>query len=77
MKNFEKDQPKLCQEILQNHVNSNTEDYRRTIIRTMQTMGVLDGDEDSDYYMDDEDLMDIPTINKVAIDEENTTDQNE
>ena len=38
---------------------------------------LLDGDEDSDYYMEDEDLMDIPTINKIAFDEETTTNQNE
>ena len=65
MRNFEKDQPKLCQQILQNHVTSKTEDYRRTIIRTMQTMGILNDDEIPDYYMDDDEIMDIPAVNRV------------
>ena len=52
MKIFEKEQPKLCQDILNNHITSNTEDYKHIIIRTMQTMGVFNDDVDLDDYMD-------------------------
>lgn len=72
MKNFEKDNPKLCKDILQNHIQNNTEDYKRTIIRTMQTMGILNDDEDSDYYLDNEDILDIPSVNKVSFDDNNS-----
>ena len=66
MKNFEKDQPKLCQTILQNHITSNTEDYKRTIIRTMQTMGVLSDGEDSDSYLENDELLDVPIVNSIT-----------
>ena len=70
MKNFEKEQPKLCLEILQNHITSNTEEYRRTIIFSVQTLGNLNGDEDSDYYVKDDELLDIPLINRLSTKED-------
>ena len=73
MKKFEKEQPKLCQDILNNHINSNTEDYKRIIIRTMQTMGVLNDDVDSEDYMESDEILDIHTIKKITLEDDQDT----
>ena len=36
----------------------------------MQTMGVLNDDEDSDHFLDDDEILDIPTINTMTINDD-------
>ena len=55
----------MCKQILENHISINTEEHKRTIIRTMQTTGILDDDEDSDSYMDMEEIIHTPVVNRV------------
>ena len=50
MNEFSKNNPLVCSRILENHVTVNTEEHKRTIVRTMQLTGVLDDEEDSDSY---------------------------
>ena len=51
MQAFVQNQPQLCKQILANHISPNTEEHKRTIVRTMQQTEVLDDDEDSDSFM--------------------------
>ena len=52
MNEFSKNNPTVCSRILENHITVNTEENKRTIVRTMQLTGVLDDEEDSDSYLD-------------------------
>ena len=65
MQSFMKNQPQMCKQILDNHISTNTEEHKRTIIRTMQLTGVLDDEEDSDSYMDMDEIIHTPTVNKI------------
>ena len=66
-------QPQLCKQILSNHISTNTEEHKRTIVRTMRQTGVLDDDEDSDSFMDMYEFINTPIVNKVG-NPENVTD---
>ena len=66
MQSFMKNQPQMCKQILENHISTNTEEHKRTIIRTMQLTGVLDDEEDSDSYMDMDEIIHTPTVNKIT-----------
>ena len=66
MGNFVKKNPDMCNEILSNHIASNTVEHKRTIVRTMQTMGIFDEDEDSDSFLDHDDIVETPTVNKIT-----------
>lgn len=74
MGNFVKNNPKICTEILSNHIASNTVEHKRTIVRTMQTMGILDEDADSDSFLDQEEIVDTPTVNRIISDESSCQD---
>ena len=66
MGNFVKKNPYICNEILNNHIASNTIEHNRTIVRMTQTMGIFDEDEDSDAFLDHEDIVDTPTFNRIV-----------
>ncbi len=66
MGNFVKQNPTICTEILNNHIASNTVEYKCTIVRTMQTMGIFDEDADSDTFLDQEEIVDTPMVNKIS-----------
>ena len=68
MANFVKQNPTTCTEILKNHIASNTVEHKKTIVRTMQTMGIFDEDADSDTFLDQEEIVDTPTVNKITDD---------
>ena len=65
MQAFMKNQPQMCKQILDNHISINTEEHKRTIVRTMQTTGLLDDDEESDSYIDMEEIIHTPVVNRV------------
>ena len=77
MTQFVKDKPKLCTQILQNHITSNTEEQKRTFIRSMQTVGVFDDDEDSDEYLDADEVIYSPIVNKIDLDDQSISCQQE
>ena len=78
MENFVKQNPQVCTEILNSHIANNTVEHKRTIVRTMQTMGIFDEDTDSDNYLDNEEIVDTPVVNKIidltGSDTDNPTD---
>ena len=51
---------------MKNHIVSNTVEHKHTIVRTMQTMGIFNEDEDSDTFLDQDEIVDTPTINKIS-----------
>ena len=55
----------MCKQILDNHININTEEHKHTIVRTMQHTGVLD-DDDYDSYMDMDETIHTPVVNRVS-----------
>ena len=72
MGDFIKKNPSICTEILNAHIANNTVEHKRTIVRTMQTMGIFDDDVDSDTYLDHDDIIDMPTVNQVVHNNPNT-----
>ena len=69
MAKFASTKPKLCAQILQNHVNTNTEEQKRIFVRSMQTFGVFDDTADSDEFLDAEEVIHSPIVNKIDIHE--------
>ena len=65
MADFSKQNQMVCKKILENHIAINTEDHKRTIVRTMQLTGVLDDEEDSDSFLDMEEIIHTPIVNKI------------
>ena len=65
MENFVKENPQICTEILNSHITNNIVEHKRTIMHTMQTMGIFDKDTDSDNYLDNEEIVDTPVVNKI------------
>ena len=65
MNEFSEDNPLVCSRILENHITVNTEEHKRTIVRTMQLTGMLDDEEDSDSYLDIEESIDTPVVYKI------------
>ena len=72
MARFMKQNPQTCDEILSHHISSNTVEHKRTIVRTMQTMGFFDEDADSDTFLDDDNIVDTPVVNKIVTDLHNS-----
>ena len=46
MSKFATDKPKLCEQILQNHISTNTEEQKQTFVRSMQRFRVFDENAD-------------------------------
>ena len=51
---------------MKNHIVSNTVEHKHTIVRTMQTMGIFNEDEDSDTFLDQDEIVDTPPVNKIS-----------
>ena len=66
MNEFSKNNHTVCSRILENHITVNREEHKRTIVRTMQLTDVLDDEEDSDSYLDMEEIIDTPVVNKIG-----------
>ena len=65
MGNFVKQNPQTYADILNSHIANNTVEHKRTIVRTIQIMGIFDEDADSDNYLDNEEIVDTPVVNKI------------
>ncbi len=74
MTNFMKLNPENCTEILSHHVATNTVEHKHTIVRTMQTMGIFDDTADSDTFLDDDDIVETPVVNKIVHDSQHTAE---
>ena len=62
MGNFVKQNPQTYADILNSHIANNTVEHKRTIVRTIQIMGIFDEDADSDNYLDNEEIVDTPVV---------------
>ena len=68
MEEFVKKNLLICREILHNNEANNTVEHKHTIVRTMQTMGIFDEDADLDTFLDHDDIVETPTVNKITND---------
>ena len=68
MTKFANEKPKLCEQILRNHINTNTVEHKRTIVRSMQTFGLFNADDDSDEFLDVDAVINSPVVNTIQYD---------
>ena len=72
---FAQEKPKICQKILRNHIAVNTEEQKKVFVRSMQSVGIFDEDEDSDDFLDAAEVIHSPVVHKIDIDTITLTDQ--
>ena len=74
---FALNKPKLCEQILQNHITTNTEEQKRIFAHSMQTIAVFDDAEDSDEFLQADEIVHSPVVNKIGTEDCDVITQNE
>ena len=65
---FAKKEPVQCQRILQQHINNNTLEAKKTFVRTLQQMNVLSDTEDSDHHLENAIILHTAVDNSIDMD---------
>ena len=68
MTTFATEKPKLCEQILRNHINTNTIEHKRTIVQSMQTFGLFNAEDDSDEFLDVDAVINSPVVSTIQYD---------